>query len=59
VKQATAKLGITLYFISPGLTDEFQQFDRTVFAALETHVKLFFQARFDLNPRDGGQNNTL
>jgi hypothetical protein len=51
VKQAAAKLGISLHFIPPGLTDEFQPFDRVVFAVLKAQAKHFFHARFHLNPR--------
>jgi hypothetical protein len=50
VKDAAARLGITLHFIPPGLTDEFQPLDRAVFGVLETQAKRLFHARFHLNP---------
>jgi hypothetical protein len=49
VKQAAVKHGITLHFISPGLTDKFQRLDRAVFGVLKAQAKHFFRARFHLN----------
>jgi hypothetical protein len=50
VRETAASLGITLHFISPSLTDEFQPLDRTVFGALKSHAKRLFHGRFRANP---------
>jgi hypothetical protein len=39
MKQVAAKLGITLHFIPPSLTDEFQPLDRAVFGVLNAQAK--------------------
>jgi hypothetical protein len=46
----SADLEITLHFIPPGLTDEFQPLDRIVFGVLKSHAKRLFHERFRLNP---------
>jgi hypothetical protein len=50
VKEAAARLGITLHFIPPGLTDEYQPLDRAVFGVVKAQLKCLFHARFHLNP---------
>jgi hypothetical protein len=50
VRATAAGLGITLGFISPGLTDEFQTVDRVVFGVLKSHAKRLFHERFRLRP---------
>jgi hypothetical protein len=50
VKEFAANLGIDLYFIPPGMTDEFQPLDRSVFSVLKSHAKLFFRERYRLDP---------
>jgi phosphate starvation-inducible protein PhoH len=52
VKQAAVKLGITLHFIPPDLTDEFQPLNRTVFGVLKVLARPLFGARFHLNPQE-------
>jgi hypothetical protein len=52
VKQAAAKLGITLHFIPQDLADEFQPLDRVDFGVLKVQAKRPFHSRFHLNPRE-------
>jgi hypothetical protein len=52
VRETAASLGIRLYFIDPGLTDEFQPLDRIVFGALKSLAKRLFQKRFRPNPSE-------
>jgi hypothetical protein len=49
VKEAAVRLGITLRFVPPGLTDKFQPLDRAVFGVLKAQAKRLFHARFHLN----------
>jgi transposase len=50
IRETAASLGITLYFIPPGLTDEFQPLDWIVFRVLKSHAKRLFHERFRANP---------
>jgi hypothetical protein len=50
VKEAAVTLEITFDFLPPGLTDEVQRLDGTVFIVLKVQAKRFFHGRFRLNP---------
>jgi hypothetical protein len=50
VKKTATALDITLHYIPPGLTDELQPLDRSVFGALKSRAKHLFHERFRLNP---------
>jgi hypothetical protein len=50
VKATAISLGITLHFIPPGLTDELQPLDRTLFGVLKSQAKRLFHERFRSNP---------
>jgi hypothetical protein len=50
MKQAAARLGITLHFIPSGLTDEIHPLDRVVLDMLKAQIEHLFRARFHLNP---------
>jgi hypothetical protein len=50
VRETAASLDITLHFISPSLTGEFQPLDRIEFGVLKSHAKGLFHERFSANP---------
>jgi hypothetical protein len=50
VRATATGRGITLHFIPPGLTDEFQSRDRVLFGVLKSYAKRLFHERFRLNP---------
>jgi hypothetical protein len=49
VKESADRLGITLRYIPPGLTDEFRSLDRVVFNVLKARAKRLFHERFRIN----------
>jgi hypothetical protein len=50
VKVFARNLGIDLYFIPPGMTDEFQPLDRSVFGVVKSHAKRLFRGRYHDDP---------
>jgi hypothetical protein len=49
-KELASQLGIDLYFIPPGTTDEPQPLDRSVFAVLKAAAKKPFHRRYTADP---------
>jgi hypothetical protein len=50
IKRQAADQGITLHFVPPGLTDEFQPLDRKVFGVLKANARALFHTRMVNDP---------
>jgi hypothetical protein len=58
-KATAARVGVTSHYVPPGLTDEFQPLDRTVFGVLKAQAKRSFHTRFHANPYGRGAKQEI